>query len=230
MLKFIKKMSIILLYCLTGLIASILLYFLGVLILSHIAVNKQFKQETSQNGIEIFLLTNGVHTDVVMPIRNSYKDWSLSINAENTIAKDSTAKNIAFGWGDKGFYLYTPEWSDLKFSTAFNAMFFMGTTAMHVTFYQNLHPGQYCKKIRIHPNEYKKLVQFVENSFQKDKNGKFMVIGRHSYGKNDCFYEANGTYNLFYTCNTWTNNALKTSGLKSCYWTPFQNGVMGIYE
>ena len=54
--------------------------------------------------------------------------------AENTKSKDSTAEYLAFGWGDKGFYLDTPEWSDLKASTAFKAAFALGNSAMHTTF------------------------------------------------------------------------------------------------
>ena len=42
-----------------------------------------------------------------------------------------------------------------------------------------------------------------------------------AYGKNDAFYEAKGSYSLFYTCNSWVNENLKEVGLKACRWTLF---------
>ena len=50
------------------------------------------------------------------------------------------------------------------------------------------------------------------------------------YGDNDAFYKANGRYNLFFTCNSWTNKKLKDSNLKSCIWTPFAFDVMRNLE
>lgn len=71
--------------------------------------------------MEIYILTNGVHTDIVMPTKSEQIYWNKKIPYKNTIATDSTYQYIAMGWGDKGFYLETPEWSDLKASVAFKA-------------------------------------------------------------------------------------------------------------
>ena len=38
---------------------------------------------------------------------------------------------------------------------------------------------------------------------------KELVDANHYRSANDAFYEAKGRYSLFFTCNTWTNNALK---------------------
>jgi hypothetical protein len=53
---------------------------------------------------------------------------------------------LAFGWGDKGFYLNTPEWADLKVSTALNAAFGLSSSAIHSTFYKKLRENETCKK------------------------------------------------------------------------------------
>ena len=45
---------------------------------------------------------------------------------------------VGLGWGDKGFYLETPTWADLKTSTALKAVSGYNTTAMHVTFYKEM--------------------------------------------------------------------------------------------
>jgi len=155
------------------------------------------------------------------------KDWSTQIKVENTLAKDTTAKFIAFGWGDKGFYLDTPEWSDLKASTAFNAAFALGSTAIHATFYPAIAENKNCVKIAISKENYQKLITYIEQSFQYDGNNNPMFIPATTYGKNDSFYEAKGKYNLFHTCNSWANGALKKP-IKSCFWTVTDSGIFAI--
>lgn len=89
----------------------ILLYVLSAYTLSKITVDKE---TDTKPEVEIFILTNGVHTDIVMPTKNDQIDWSKQVPFKNTKSADSTYKYIAMGWGDKGFYLETPNWSDLK--------------------------------------------------------------------------------------------------------------------
>ena len=105
--------------------------------LSSVPVNADFK-ECEKEAVEIHILTNGVHTDLVLPYRNQYMDWSKWVNPSQTKSGDSSAVNVAFGWGDKGFYLETKSWDELKFSTAFKALFYLVSSAMHVSFYQKL--------------------------------------------------------------------------------------------
>ena len=206
----------------------ILLYLLAAYILSRISVNGNMV--SLENSMELYILTNGVHTDLVVPIKSNEIDWSKVIKFENTLSKDTLMKYIAFGWGDKGFYLETPNWSDLKPSVAFKAMFYLGKSAMHTTFHKELNEGGTCVKIMINKLEYTKLTNFILESFQKDDRGGVLHIKGHSYGDNDAFYEAKGVYGLFNTCNTWTNNGLKYCGQRACLWTPFDKGIFYQYR
>jgi uncharacterized protein (TIGR02117 family) len=212
-----------------GFIGIVLVYMACAWLFSRITVNKDFKNDTV-NGIPIFVLSNGVHTDIVVPLYNEYKDWRSQISPLQTIAVDTTLNYVAFGWGDKGFYLDTPEWSDLTFGTAFKAMFFLGTTAMHVTFHKELKVDDNCVALKIPAENYKQLTGYIEASFKKDPNGNYLLIKNASYGNNDCFFDATKTYNLFFTCNSWTNKALKQSGIKACFWTPFDKGILKMYR
>jgi uncharacterized protein (TIGR02117 family) len=205
-----------------------ILYLLMAFCLSGIPANSNFKQ-CEKDAVEIYLRTNGVHTDLVVPIRNEIKDWTKLVNPVFTKSTDTAVNYAAFGWGDKGFYLETPEWSDLKFSTAFNALFFLSSTAMHVTFYKGMAENEACKKICISKTDYHKLAAYIEASFEKE-NGTSLLIAGASYFDHDLFYEAKGTYNLFRTCNTWTNSALKSAGLRACIWTPFDQGIFYHYR
>jgi uncharacterized protein (TIGR02117 family) len=176
-------------------------------------------------------VTNGVHTDIVMPTKNDQIDWNKQIKFTNTKAADSTYQYLAIGWGDKGFYLETPEWSDLKASVALKAASGLSTTAIHTTYYKNLRESDNCKKIMISKEQYNRLIKYIHNSFQKDASGNFLVIKTEAnYGKTDAFYEANGSYSLFHTCNTWANSGLKTSGQKCCLWIATDSGIFSKYK
>lgn len=227
-MKTLKHSLKILLKTLLGITAFIILYVIAVLLLSRVPVNSNITKQ--EEGIEIYLLSNGVHTDIVVPVKSSVVDWSEKVQFEHTKIKDSTAKYLAFGWGDKGFYLNTPTWADLKFSTAFKAASGLSTSAMHCTFYKQMKQDELCKKIIITEKQYEQLVAFIENSFQFE-NDKIVKIETDAvYGNHDIFYEAKGSYNLFYTCNTWTNSALKAANQKASLWTVYDKGILYHYQ
>ncbi len=209
-------------------IGLILFYFLCSFILARIPVNNDDKLS---GDIPIWIRSNGVHADIVVPVQTSIIDWSELVKYEYTKGNDTTAKWVAFGWGDKGFYLQTPTWSDLKFSVAFKALTGLSDAAMHVTFYNTLAENEKCRSISISAEQYKKLVSFIRSGFDQDSKGDVIhIVTDANYNDHDAFYEAEGTYSLFHTCNTWTNNALKFAGLPAGYWTPFEGGVLYYYR
>ena len=211
-----------------GILLFLAFYTLAAFSLSKITVNSD--ATTQPKEVSIYILTNGVHTDLVVPIKNESKDWSQEIKVENTKAKDSTAQFIAFGWGDKGFYLNTPQWSDLKASTAFNAAFGLGNSAMHATFFKSLTESKSCIKIAVSKENYERLVQYIESAFQYDANQNPIFIEATTYGNYDSFYEAKGKYNLFQTCNSWANGGLKAANQKAAFWTVTDTGIFYHYQ
>jgi uncharacterized protein (TIGR02117 family) len=223
-----KKAFKIVGYALLFLVAFVAIYLLAAFALSRISVERE---ANAREEVAIYILTNGVHTDLVLPIKDSLIDWSQHIKFENTVSKDSSMRYVAMGWGDKGFYLETPTWADLKFSTAFKAAFSLSTSAIHSTFYKTMHEGEDCKRINISREQYARLVGFIRNSFKPNANGHIVnIITTANYGKDDAFYEAVGSYHLFHTCNTWANNGLKACGQKASLWTPFDTGIFYHYK
>jgi len=211
-----------------SLILFVGLYLLAAFSLSRMSVAKEAGES---DDIRMYILTNGVHTDLVVPICTQYIDWSKKLPFENTTGKDSSAQLIAFGWGDKGFYLETPTWNDLKFSTAFKAAFALSESAIHATYYHELPETKNCIKLDISNEQYQRLIAFITSRFDTDSSGNFIYIKTNAnYSDSDAFYEAKGKYNLFYTCNTWANNGLKSCGQKACVWTPFDKGIFYQYK
>lgn len=196
-------------------------------VLSRISVAKT--QPQASPDVLVYLHSNGVHTDIVVPVRSPQMDWSQLLPYSNIPSGDATLPYLAFGWGDKGFYLDTPTWADLKFSTAFVAAFWLGSSAMHATYLPSLAPGPDTVPLHLSKDEYARLIAYIQNSFRYDAAGRAQHIKGHSYAQNDAFYEAHGVYSFLYTCNTWTNNALKASGQKACLWTPAESGILYQY-
>ncbi|ASK32279.1 urease-associated protein [Chryseobacterium sp. T16E-39] len=224
-----KKIVIIFLKALGIILGIVALYVVLVLLIPFIGVSA--KDDGEKKEIPIYIYTNGVHTDIVMPVKNDLQDWSTKVLFSNTTSKKTDYQYIGIGWGDKGFYLDTPTWADLKFSTAFKAAFWLSDSAMHCTYYNTMKEGDDCKMIMISRSQYKKLVEFVEAKFDRDKNGNFMVIPTTAvYSDNDAFYDAKGSYNFSYTCNTWTNDALKAAGQKAALWTATDFGIFRHYK
>lgn len=224
----LKKIIKILGWTILTPVLLVALYLSAAYVFSRISVDKE---EPSGNDITLFILTNGVHTDLVMPVRNAQIDWSKEVLFSNTKSNDTTAQWIAFGWGDKGFYLETPTWADLKFSTAFKAATGLSTSAIHATYYYSMSAGSDCIKLSTDSAHYAKLISYIHASFDRDEQGHLMhIVTNANYGKTDAFYEAKGSYSLFHTCNTWANSGLKSGGQKACLWTPFDKGIFYQYR
>lgn len=216
-----------------GLFILGLILFLGVYVLAGFGLGRMgvAAEKNTAEDLSIYLLTNGVHTDLVLPVKTDQIDWSQLIKYENTKSKRTGFKYVAIGWGDKGFYLDTPTWAELKFSTAFNAATGLSTAAIHATYYNTMTEGENCVKVHLSKNQYQRLIDYIQKDFIKQSNGALTHIQTDAaYGETDAFYDATGSYSLFHTCNSWTNNALKAAGLKASVWTPFDKGIFHQYQ
>ena len=220
-IKFIVKFSLYF-------VGFILLWFVAALLLSKIPVDSS--PEVAQRTISIYVNSNGVHTDIIVPRTNNLYNWNSFVSDSLFNEIDSTYRYLSFGWGDKGFYLETPTWNDLKVSTALNAAFGLGKTAMHVTYYKKMRCDENTKLIKLSEEDYLKLVNTLKQSFNTSKSNCLQLISHPNYGRNDNYFEANGSYSLFKTCNVWTGNTLKCANVKMGLWTPLSSGVIENIE
>lgn len=217
-MKWIKRI----LKLITYMIVFPIIYGITAIILSNITVNDTLKKTIANNSKSVYLVTNGVHLDIVIPknnINSSLIKELVTTNDENY---------LAFGWGDENFFINTPNWGDLTFTNAFKAMFLKSSTLMHVTRYKQKKPTWV--KVNINEQQLHKLNTFIYKSFKLDSNNAKILIPNVSYADNDNFYKAHGSYSCLKTCNSWTNIAFKNSGLKAAYWTPFDFGLLNKYN
>jgi len=194
----------------------LLLYILGAIIFSLLGTHPPAKQCFPEN--EIYISTNGVHLDIIFPTNE------INYTLRNQLEINPNTKFVSFGWGDKQFYIQTPEWKDLTVPVAFKALFLKSETAMHVTRYSQSYP--HWNKITLCPEQLKKLNEYIVQSFARNSAGNVEKVPVPGYGYNDTFYDANGSFSLFRTCNIWVNNALKKAGIRTAIWSPFDVGVL----
>ncbi|WP_439131609.1 DUF2459 domain-containing protein [Polaribacter sp.] len=195
-------------------------YIIVSLILSLITVDRIENNESSEKLI--YLTTNGVHLDFVIPIENVD---SLVLSG---VKHNNIDKYLSFGWGDENFYINTPTWGDLTFSNAFKAMFLESSTLMHVTRYRQKRLDWI--QIKVTESELRKLNNYVLNTFEVNENGMKILLENKGYSLIDDFYKSKGSYSCFNTCNSWVNKGFKESGLKSCLWTPFDFVLLKKYK
>ena len=202
---------------------SLMYYILLSLFGSLIPVNIHFRHANS--GVEIYIVSNGVHTDFVIPIRNEIYNWSQFILVEDFGQNWNYANHIAFGWGDQGFYLNTPEWKDLRPGTALKAVLIPSSSAMHVTLWNQPEEDTLVKKITITEEQYLALVTYITKSFKLDESDHPNSIAA-GYGSHDLFYDGKYSFHLFRACNTWTNDGLKVIGVRACWWTFYDRAIL----
>ena len=222
-MKYILK---IVLYSVEFFSAFILFY----LTLTLICMSIEIGDKPSQGDITIYMKSDGIHTDYVFPVQTIFFDWTKRISPDNTRGKDSTNNFISIGWGDQGFFLNTPEWSDVKVSTVFYACFYLGKSALHTNYLKELDFKYTHVKLVISSKQYRILCNYVTNSMKKNRNGNYSCIKNRGYWDTDSFYETNGSYGLFNTCNTWINTGLINANLPACSWTSMNSGIFHKYR
>ncbi|MEL6866110.1 MAG: TIGR02117 family protein [Bacteroidota bacterium] len=217
----------IVLFSFVGLIGLILgltvIYFLLMILGMIIPVNRRFQNE--QNGIMIFLHSNGVHTDFILPAVNHLFDWRNIVNPADFEIPMDMKSFVGIGWGDRGFYLDTPTWAELKLKTALTAALVPSPTVMHITSYLDLpNSARFLEALYLDQKQYETLCNYILQYFRL-KNDQVDLIPDVGYTCNDNFYTANGAYHAFNTCNFWINRGLNISGVRTALWSPFDRGI-----
>lgn len=99
---------------------------------------------------------------------------------------------------------------------------------MHVCYHKKIRLSKSIRSIKISTAQYQKLINYYQSTFLRmDKH--IQLIKDKGYTPYDNFYEAKGTYSFLKTCNVYTNEALKSAGIKAPFWSPFEGGLIKHY-
>ena len=199
------------------------LAYIAILLIGLIPVNNDFV--APDDGITLYMVSNAVHADIILPKHSSVVDWTDRFGKASFQGDTSSESHVAIGWGDRGFYLKTPTWNDLRLSIAANALLRPSESCVHVSFTRPEYNPD-ATAVTITTEQYAKLVDFISGTFKKDSNGDFMQIEGYAYSTTDAFFDAHGRYHLLNTCNSWVGRALKTTGVRVPWLTPLPKSPM----
>lgn len=206
---------------LAGVLAAAVLYAGAATVLGLIAVNTDFREPDA--GVPVYVRSNGVHTDIVVPWHNHVHDWRAEFPQANPA---DLSPFISFGWGDRRLYLETPTWGHLRASVAITAISGLGRSTMRVEF-AGLPMTDFGDVIlRLPAPHYRRLVETIRASFQRDPDGRTIPTPTPAYAVgHSLYYEAHGSYSLFSTCNDWTRKTLTRAGIRAPLWSPFYTAI-----
>lgn len=210
---------------LTAILALPALYLLAALIGSLVPVNRGWSEV--EQGTTIYLADNGVHADIIMPVRAHGLDWAALIPKRDFAAADPNARWIAFGAGERRVYLNTPTWWDITPRTIWSALT-GGDRIMHVEYVSD--PSYAVREIRLRPEEYRRLWAAIRAEFDLDQRGRPKLIDHPGYGCCDAFYEGMGNASAVSTSNNWAAGRLRVAGVETSLWPPFVQGLVWRYR
>jgi uncharacterized protein (TIGR02117 family) len=181
-------------------------------------------QPAGPDGIDIWLVSNGMHTGVVIPAAGPGYDLRQSFPAP---AEYQQAPWILAGWGDREFFENVPQWSDLTLPLAAGSLVGVHETALSIIWVLD-HPSLFSdqRHLRATPDQVRRLAEFIRASAEPAAGGGAQPLILPRETPSETFYRARGRYHLLRTCNNWTSQALATAGLPRGLWTPFAPSVM----
>lgn len=206
-------------WALLALVATIGVFLLAAWIGSSIPRNAAWREP--MQGVEIMVGSNGVHTELVLPLVTPEKDWRPLFPAGDLAVPDRPYTHVAVSWGEREVFLETPTWWDLKPMTALRVIGIGGDGLIHAAHYVRPAPSPDNRPLRLTSAEYRRLVAAVERALPQGPR-----VVHPGYGPQDVFYDAPGSYTVDNTCNQWTGNTLAAAGVRIGWWTPFAGGVM----
>ena len=179
-----------------------------------------------KGDVTAYVVSNGVHTDFVFPVQSGAMDWRAVFPVGAVLGRQVATDYISIGWGDREFYLNTPEWKDLTASRALHAMVGGDAGLIHVEYLSRAEVMRFSERYRLDlsARQYGLLVDYVLKALPLQQGVGRAVAGAH-YDVDDAFFEAYGSYSALATCNTWVGAGLAQAGVRVSRWTPLDRTV-----
>lgn len=202
-----------------------LLVYVGFLLLGFVP-NGSGRSADDADTVRIFIRSNEVHTDLVLPTVSQEVDWRELFPPHHFRGSVADSPNIVIGWGDEGFFVHTRTWNDFQLTTALDALLLPSEGVLHVEYVGQMTPSETIREVIVDRQQYESIVRFVIASVRAtDAQGSAVLATDRSYHAYDRFYQATGRYHLFNTSNQWTGRCLAQAELTTGIWTPLPQQV-----
>lgn len=213
-----RAVRVVMLALLATLVAYGLIVAVGL-----VPINNDFRH--AEEGIDVLVVSTSIHADFVMPIASDVVDWRNEFPPEAFAGEVSDASHVAIGWGDRRLFIETPTWSDLTAGTLVNALLWPSPTCLHVQMIDEPVQTEGVRALRLSEEQYSRLVDYIRASITRDAAGNSIVVPNASYDTFDAFFEAEGSYHPFRTCNCWVQGGLSAAGVRTGWFTPLPQSV-----
>lgn len=191
-----------------------------------IGTNRDWREP--QDGVTIYVETNGFHTGFILPAQAEGIDWHALFPptdlADPRYHATGATDHVAISWGERDFYLGTPRWQDIDPATMARAAIGSDATLVHIYHMRRPQEGYYARRLVISHDAYRKLAARLMRDVALPEAGPLDPIP--GYGGDDVFYPGRGQYSLLNSCNVWTGDHLRAIGVRVGAWTPAEHHVM----
>ena len=176
----------------------------------------------------VYVCASLAHTDIVLPLDDPLTDWRAIFPEVATTALPPNTY-LAFGWGDLRFFQETPQWSDLKVSTASAAFLGLHPTALRVLAIRAPAAGEAdCPQLALDREGRKALIQHIRETLDLGPGGQAQL--QPGGGRFEAYYLARGRYSPMRTCNQWVAEGFAAAGLPHARFAPFSFSVLWPLE
>ncbi|NVO32812.1 DUF2459 domain-containing protein [Hymenobacter lapidiphilus] len=192
-----------------------------------VPVNRQFR--STPGGVPVFVVSNGTHTDLVLPVRDPQTghNWLAELNQPALTARFGRYPYVGFGWGNEGFFLGSMGGRTPGPGAVLRALL-PSKTLVHASFYRTApDSGMRVVPLRVSAAQYGRLVAHVQAALAApDSVGRRPLRQPGGYGSADFFFRARGRYHALRTCNDWTTRGLRKAGLRAPLKSPLAAPVL----
>lgn len=185
--------------------------------------------QTEPCEFTIYLTSDGLHTNFIVPLATTVYRWPDHLNLETVGGTPATTyRYLQFGWGDRRFYMETPSWDQVKPTDALRALFYWhNDSAIFVKGHPQVpqYANEQLKCLRLGKTDFLALMNFINGTFQVAADGKKQRLGS-GQDRESSFYAAIGYYSILKTCNSWTADGLRSANVNTPLWAGLATPIM----
>ena len=183
-------------------------YLAAALVLGLIPSRTAMPAPTAAADYPVYLVSNGVHINLVLPLHNDIADW------RDRLPESGPGDWVYIGWGSRAFYTQVPTWADLTPKIAAQALFYDDAVLYVRPAAIPMPDAKHVRKVRMCQQELRSVSQDIARQFASTQ----AVSGFPN------FYPAQGHYTPLMTCNEWMRLRLQHRSMP--LWSPFDQAIL----
>lgn len=172
----------------------------------------------------IGLIQGPIHTDILLPATPDIRQRFAFAQGAGVPLDDPRAAWLLVGWGSKEFYTTAGTYTDITASAVLTAA--TGDSAvLRLDALGPLPDMPELAFLSLSDAQFRVLVATLDDTFTRDPGGAPLPLDHPGFTETDAFFQANGGFHLFRTCNVWLGQTLRRAGIPFGIWTPTTQSV-----